>query len=135
MKRLIPIMILISLLAGCNSIPPIVLSEGARIARAILTEYQPEREQIADSLLEAIAELEQTIRRFKEIGIPYEPEQMDWELILTQTMGEAGIDQEVIDKVLAELFPPPDALALRLEQRPKRYDHLLKAVAKELKRE
>jgi hypothetical protein len=124
---------MIILMAGCATLPDWAVDHAVRIGRAIASEYTQEKDEVADAILETLDRIAAHIESFREMGMHYEPEPMDYRLELNAALEELEVDQDTIQAVLDKLFPPPgevQAMALRDH---KRFDLFLKRVAKEIK--
>ncbi len=120
-------------LAGCVTLPDWAVDHAVRIGRAIASEYTQEKDEVANALLETLDRIAAQIESFKQMGMHYEPELLDYRLELNAALEELEVEQDTIQAVLDKLFPPPgDVQALALQDY-RRFDLFLKRVAEEIK--
>ncbi len=137
MRKLFITLPLISVLflAGCPSfrLPGWAGQHALRIAGAILAEYAPERDVIADSLIAALEQMAENIRNFQEIGVALEPTPADYRLEIVAALGEMDLPQEDIQRIMNHLFPPePEIQAMALADY-RNYERFIRRVADNLR--
>ncbi len=137
MRKLFITLPLISmlLLAGCPSfrLPDWAGEHALRIAGAILNEYAPERDLVADALLEALDQMRENIENFREVGVTLEPTPADYRLEIVAALGEMDLPQADIQRIMNHLFPPePEIQAMALADY-RNYERFIRRVADNLR--
>ena len=119
-----------SMFQGCANLPPWAADHAARIGAAILREYTPERNLIADAIDQAIEDLQKRLDDLAEAGHALRPMPQDYEILIRSQLEDAGLEADQINGIISNMFPPTGEVYSMAMRNPEQYDQLLREVAK-----